>query len=102
MIVFLIISKTELKWIINIDYFGKVEEGTYSLQLTDEQILQFCDNLILTMDNIAIITIALNPSCCGGWENSNKVTRLITDKFGLNFALKNISQTMHYIGEIKG
>lgn len=90
--IFDIISNTELKWIINldIDYFWNVENGTYIQLLNNEQISQFCDNLISAMDNIAIITIALSPSCCGGWNNSYQVAKLITDKLGVDFFLNNM------------
>ncbi|MBF0577599.1 hypothetical protein [Dysgonomonas sp. GY617] len=78
------------QWIVNldIDYFF---DDVYSILFTDEEITMFCDNLLAVWDSVSILTIALSPSCCGGWVNAYRVAKIITDKLGIDFELNNIS-----------
>jgi hypothetical protein len=39
------------------------------------------------MGNIEVLTIALSPELCGGWDNSLRVARLIIDHLQINFDL---------------
>ena len=39
--------------------------------------------LTITKDRIAVMTIALSPECCGGWENAIRIFNLLADKIDL-------------------
>lgn len=66
-------------WIINfdIDYFFK-----YNMQLySDEYIEAVLDELKkFTSLESSLLTIALSPACCGGWENAIKILEKMQKK----------------------
>lgn len=39
--------------------------------------------------NIKVITVALSPECCGGWDNAESVCGLFCEVMGLDFKLPN-------------
>lgn len=71
------------KWIFNLDldYFFDDE---YMRIFSDEYILAFAEDLKKAMDNIAILTIAMSPECCGSWENALSVLVLLDQVFGFD------------------
>lgn len=78
------------KWVLNIDidYFFEYKDGEYVQSLDDLYIRELC---VLIQDNIceiAVITIALSPECCGGWENSTRIANIFSSYFDLGFSVK--------------
>lgn len=61
------------KWIVNLDldylFYTDLDEKNKRL-LTDEFIKEISSVLKLHMDRIAVLTVALSPECCGGWEQA--------------------------------
>lgn len=75
------INSSEQKWILNldIDYFFKEE-----LQIsTDNYIEKVAVDIKKAMPNIACLTIALSPECCGGWNNAIRVYNIIASILNL-------------------
>lgn len=50
---------------------------------SDEYIQAMASDINKAMDRIAVMTIALSPECCGGWENAIRVFNLLADKIDL-------------------
>lgn len=72
-------------WIVNldIDYFFNDE-----LQLfTDEYIEAICNQIVKEKAKIAVLTIALSPECCNGWDNSIRVYNYIAERLSLEMRL---------------
>ncbi|SCY06869.1 hypothetical protein SAMN05192588_0978 [Nonlabens sp. Hel1_33_55] len=69
------------QWIVNldIDYFFIKYEDEYLQFLTDDYVLKIAEEIKKSMEKIDVLTIALSPEFCGGWENSMRVAKLITD-----------------------
>lgn len=82
------ISETpERKWIFNLDldyFFNSEGMQIYS----DEYIRAFACNLFEALENIAVLTIAMSPECCGDWKKSLHVLRIFSDIFGFEEILK--------------
>lgn len=81
-------------WIVNLDldyFFSKKDyEDEIRFQfLTDEYILEIMGQLKNSMDRIEVLTIALSPEMCGGWDNSIRILHLIA-KY-LNIKIQNSS-----------
>ena len=74
------------KWILNLDIDYFFFENKFQL-FTDEYIRTLCHDIIKGIDDIAVVTIALSPECCGGWDNSLRIANLISKELGLGFSL---------------
>lgn len=90
-----------VRWILNIDidFFFQDMGGSDSIYqfLTDKDIVNLCRNIRKVLPLIEIITITLSPEFCGGWSNSYKILKKMSEEldFNLPFYLKNIdSQTL--------
>jgi UPF0489 domain len=73
------------KWIVNLDidyFFTNYEEHYYQLY-TDEFVIKIADELRQAQKHIEVITIALSPEMCGGWENAERVARIITEHLNI-------------------
>ncbi|MCG3166482.1 MAG: hypothetical protein POELPBGB_02261 [Bacteroidia bacterium] len=80
-------------WIVNIDidyFFVSDSNGHYQI-FTDDFIVALCKAIQKADDRIALITICLSPECCGGWEQSIRVAKLVCKTLGIDFKLKNVS-----------
>lgn len=55
---------------------------------TDDYIKQMCSNILEGIEDIEVITISLSPECCGGWDKSYRIAKLIAESFGLDFELE--------------
>lgn len=74
----------ELQWIINIDvdYFYAKEYKTTPLYDTIWINNFFCElKNHYDKGDIALITIALSPECCGSWDNAEKIFKIFDDIF---------------------
>lgn len=67
------------KWIVNLDldYFFN-DKGM--ILFSEQYIRAFAENLKKSMDNVAVLTIALSPECCGSWKNAFHILDIITQK----------------------
>lgn len=74
-------------WILNldIDYFFIKYQDNYFQFLSDEYVLCIAEEIRNSLDRIDVLTIALSPEFCGGWENSLRVAKLITDHLGIDW-----------------
>lgn len=72
-------------WILNldIDYFF----NSRRLMFSSEYINSVCDQIKKAKEKIAVITIALSPECCGGWDNSIKVYNQIAEQLSINMRI---------------
>ena len=75
------ILETEEQWILNLDldYFYRDNIQI----LTDEYIVKVAKDIKKAKDGIAVMTIALSPECCGGWDNAFRTYDLIAPILGL-------------------
>lgn len=74
-------------WIINldIDYFFNNGKQIFS----SEYINSVCSQINQVRKKIAIITIALSPECCGGWDNSIRVYNQIAKNLSIAMKIKS-------------
>lgn len=64
--------------ILNLDVFYFQNKEFYKLY--SEEVIQKVGELIKqNLENIDVLTIALSPECCGGWENSINTLRLFNN-----------------------
>ena len=78
------------EWILNldIDYFFISYDGEKYIQLfSDEYVIRIAKEIKESLSNVAVLTIALSPEMCGGWNKSERVTKLITDELGLEWKI---------------
>jgi len=83
-------ATSDNQWIVNLDldYFF-IEMGEDHLQyLTDDFIVTVCENIKRSMKKIAVVTIALSPEFCGGWQKSYRIAKLVSHCLELDFELK--------------
>lgn len=79
-------SKNNLIINLDIDYFFS-DYPDYEVVFTNTIIAKIFNNINKLIEvNVSVLTIALSPECCGGWENSINFIR----KFGKYVGLKNI------------
>jgi hypothetical protein len=85
------------KWIVNldIDYFflgnphyddDLENEGNAEMVyqfLKDEFVRDIAEEIGNACEDIAVLTIALSPECCGGWDNSVRIANILTTELGL-------------------
>lgn len=83
----------ECKWIFNLDldYFF---DGKGMRIFSDEYILTFAEDVKKSMGNIAILTIAMSPECCGSWQNALSVLALFDRVFGFEDVIDTIVQRL--------
>jgi len=82
------INLSENGWIINldIDYFYSQYKDIFKLY-SNELIRKIAEVLMENMDKISVITIALSPECCGGWENAFETMKVLNDEMGLDMGI---------------
>lgn len=73
---------TERKWIVNLDldYFFN-DKGM--ILFSEQYIRAFAENLKKSMNNVAVLTIALSPECCGSWKNAFHILDIITQEIDM-------------------
>ncbi|MBK8298682.1 MAG: hypothetical protein IPK91_15665 [Saprospiraceae bacterium] len=89
---FWIDRKKENRWILNldIDYFFTDNEDKCFQFLSDEYILLTAEEIKKSWDLIDVFTIALSPEFCGGWEESIRVAKLITNHLNIDWDINEI------------
>ncbi|OHT43680.1 peptide arginase family protein [Flavobacterium tructae] len=75
------------KWIVNLDidyFFNRVDDKLFQI-FSDEYIVTLVKKIKKNFENITVLTIALSPECCGGWEESFRIMKIICDILEVNF-----------------
>lgn len=87
---FWITRKIENKWILNldIDYFFTDNEDQCFQFLSDEYILLIAEEIKKSWDLIEVFTIALSPEFCGGWDESIRIAKLITNYLNIDWDIE--------------
>ncbi|MCD6556681.1 MAG: hypothetical protein J7K64_05745, partial [Bacteroidales bacterium] len=81
------------EWIVNIDldyFFQKIDDTDVTLKFISNEAIDFFIGKIktyLSNDKIKVMTIALSPECCGGWENSLELMNFFAEKLDLKFEI---------------
>ena len=72
-------------WIVNldVDYFFNNNVQLF----TETYIESICTQIVKEKAKIAVLTIALSPDCCGGWENAIRVYNYIAERLFLEMRL---------------
>lgn len=78
-----IIVNKPRKWIVNLDldYFYYSDDNDCFQILTDEYIRTLAVKFRENMNQIQVLTIALSPECCGGWDNSIHALNVFMETF---------------------
>ncbi|PWW17303.1 hypothetical protein DEU40_1253 [Chryseobacterium sp. AG844] len=71
---------------LDIDYFYSQHKKLYKIY-SDELIINVATILLENMDKIDVLTIALSPECCGGWENAFKTLKVINNIMDLGLEI---------------
>ena len=80
------ISRTENKWILNIDLDYFFDDG--GLQIFSEAyIRKLAHEVYLSLEHIAILTIALSPECCGSWQQSIWALNIFAEELHLELRI---------------
>lgn len=86
------ISDCKRKWVCNLDldyfFFDKNHDKMdrmLSLSYCEKLFSEIGKNLI--GGNIEVLTIAMSPDCCGGWQASESLLEVITKSLGVEFSL---------------
>jgi len=71
----------DLSWIVNLDldYFFSARPEKLSL-FSDEYVESIAQSLCLGLESgmIRVMTIALSPECCGGWEKAETLLEKVS------------------------
>lgn len=71
---------------MDLDYFFLSSNNKYFQLYTDETLSIIFNQIAdcyLNTDKIEVITVALSPECCGGWENSIKIYNKLAELLNL-------------------
>ncbi len=71
-----LIKKERRRFIVNLDIDYFFDDKCMPLY-SEEYIRAFAQHLNDAMENIAVLTIALSPECCGGWEQAFRVYEIV-------------------------
>jgi hypothetical protein len=80
-------KENEFQWILNLDldyFFTDRKEINYQF-LTDEYINAICIEIENSISKIDVITIALSPEFCNGWNSAFRIMDIISNYFHLDF-----------------
>lgn len=74
-------------WIVNldIDYFFHYVNGNLIQLFSDDVIKSLARNIAKVLKRIDVLTIALSPECCGGWDESFRVMKMICEILEISF-----------------
>ena len=75
------------KWIINIDidFFFQDKNGEYFQFLTNDYVVEIAKEIKKAWDNIEVITVALSPELCGGWQHAERIGKLLCDTMNVKW-----------------
>lgn len=77
-------------WIVNIDldyFFQHIDDTDTTIRIISYDAIDFFLQKIKAYlnDKISVVTIALSPECCGGWENSLDLMDYFAKKLEIDF-----------------
>lgn len=83
-------SGNHKRWIVNLDCDYFFSCGKSGLLFHPEVIKGVAKQLanLKNSGQLAVMTIALSPECCGTWKEAEEVTKIFTDELGLDFILE--------------
>ena len=89
------INDSKETWVVNVDldYFFHTlsgeEDSEYELMFSNEYMIRVFESIRDGIKNakIRVLTIALSPECCGGWQNAKMLCKKISDIMKLDFQL---------------
>ena len=86
-------SEKTYKWIVNIDldyFFQKIDDTDLTLRIISIQSIEYIFEILkrFLKNRITVMTFALSPECCGSWENSLEVMRIIAKKLEIDFNIE--------------
>lgn len=71
---------------LDLDFFYSQNNGFYKLY-SDELINKIGELIKQNLENIDVLTIALSPECCGGWESSINTLRKLNNVLGIKMKI---------------
>lgn len=77
-------------WIVNLDLDYFFTSQPHKLMMFDHRYIQKVGELLrIGLDSklITVLTIAFSPECCGSWENSEEMFKLLNKTLNLNLNL---------------
>lgn len=79
--------------ILNLDldfFFFRFDDG-YRPLYSDNFVAEVFDlvSRALNSDNVCVVTVALSPECCGGWEPAAELAERLCRTVGLQFSVPN-------------
>jgi hypothetical protein len=74
-----------LPTIINLDIDVFFTNGRHKRVLSNQQFREFAIKLSKLINHAKVVTIALSPECCGGWDNSIEVCKKLLDLLQIEF-----------------
>jgi len=75
-------ESNEFKWIVNLDidyFFIDNNDNVYRKTFDDIYLHYLAEEISKSMSNVEVLTIALSPEFCGGWNASLEILRIFTD-----------------------
>ncbi|NJO88170.1 MAG: hypothetical protein HC831_03780 [Chloroflexia bacterium] len=80
-------------WIVNIDldyFFQRIDETDITIRIISFEAIDFFIQKIKPHlnDKITVMTIALSPECCGGWDNSLSLMNYFASKLDIDFKIE--------------
>lgn len=82
-----LLSESERQWIVNLDldFFYNNDEDPNIYPVNNEYFNDIMHAIHRQKPNIAVLTIALSPECCGGWMNAIALLERANDQLELHF-----------------
>lgn len=92
-----LIKEFEGKTILNldVDYFFLDNGNKYIQRYSDNEINKFFEiiqDCYIRTNKLEVITVALSPECCGGWNNSLRVYNKLAKHLGLDIINERITE----------
>lgn len=89
-----LLTEYDRDWIVNIDldyFFCKDSSSEAYIQLMSDTYIRALARAVgaaLDRKTARVVTIALSPEQCGGWENAEAIATLFLDPLGVQFSLR--------------
>ncbi len=75
------------KWIVNldIDYFFCDNNDKYFQLFDDAFVKRIAEEIKASLKNVEVLTIALSPELCGGWDEAERIAKIFIDKLKIQW-----------------
>jgi hypothetical protein len=93
------VELTEGQWIVDLDIDYFFDSSGKDLTYTSDRIGEICYLIRdgLSKGLITTLTIALSPSCSGGWPKAVEVCGLVCEKLDLKFPVDRLYEKIHEV-----